>query len=208
MPQQIVIFDMDGTLFSADSTKTWLTQQLKSNPIRFIFALVILPIAMLLMQIKRFKGFGASLFVWIATFGLSEHQLKTNFSNFAHHLKGLHWFADALTMLNEPLAQNRRVIVVTAAPEWLAQALISSLHLNIEVLGTPLKPVFSGWVGGQHCRHKQKITRLKEIGITAPWFATYSDDIADDDPILSHCENAYLINSNAQHSKFKHLTWH
>ncbi|WP_269913868.1 haloacid dehalogenase-like hydrolase [Acinetobacter sp. HY1485] len=208
MPQQIVIFDMDGTLLSADSTKIWLTQQLKSNPIRFIFALVILPIAMLLMQIKRFKGFGASLFVWVATFGLSEHQLKTNFSNFAHHLKGLHWFADALTTLNEHLAQNRRVIVVTAAPEWLAQALISSLHLNIEVLGTPLKPVFSGWVGGQHCSHEQKVTRLKEIGITAPWFATYSDHIKDDYPILSHCENSYLINSNAQHSKFKHLTWH
>ena len=208
MPQQIVIFDMDGTLLSADSTKIWLTQQLKSNPIRFIFALVVLPIAMLLMQIKRFKGFGASLFVWVATFGLSEHQLKTNFSKFAHALKGLNWFEDALATLNEHLAQNKRVIVVTAAPEWLAQALISSLHLNIEVLGTPLKPVLGGWVGGLHCRHEQKITRLKEIGITAPWFATYSDDIEDDYPILSHCENAYLINSNAQHSKFKHLTWH
>lgn len=76
MSKKIVIFDMDGTLFATDSTKLWLTQQLKQHLLRFMLGISIFPIAILLMQIKRFKGLGASLFVWVATVGLTEHQLK------------------------------------------------------------------------------------------------------------------------------------
>ena len=204
MSKKIVIFDMDGTLFAADSTKLWLTQQLKQHFLRFMLGISIFPIAILLMQIKLFKGLGASLFVWVATVGLTEHQLKQNFSTFVHQLK---WFKDALITINEHLAQNRRVIVVTAAPEWLAQAIISSVGLPIEVLGTPLKPILGGWVGGKHCRHQEKIVRLNQIGVTAPWFITYSDHAKDDFPILINSQYAYLINASTQHPQFKHLTW-
>ena len=99
MLQEVVVFDLYGTLLSADSTKTWLTQQLKSNIFRFCIALCILPIAMFLMQIKRFKGIGASLFLWVATLGKNEQQLKAQFLYFAHHLKDIHWFEDGLTTL-------------------------------------------------------------------------------------------------------------
>ncbi|QUV71461.1 hypothetical protein AbD4_03865 [Acinetobacter baumannii] len=34
--KEIVVFDLDGTLLSGDSTKAWLTDKLKSNLLRFI----------------------------------------------------------------------------------------------------------------------------------------------------------------------------
>lgn len=207
MSQEVVVFDLDGTLLSADSTKTWLTQQLKSNRFRFCIALCVLPIAISLMQIKRFKGMGASLFLWVATLGLSEQQLKAQFSYFAHHLKNIHWFKDGLTTLKQHLAKNRRVIVVTAAPEWLAQALIHSLGLDIEVLGTPLRHKFGGWIGGKHCRHQEKVNRLNIIGVTALWLSTYSDDLKDDYPILISSQNAYLINSLKKSEYCQNISW-
>lgn len=205
--QNTVIFDLDGTLLSADSTKTWLTQQLKSHIFRLIIAFFLFPIAMFLIKIKRFKGIGASLFLWVATFGLTKQQLQNKFNDFSLNLKNIEWFEDGLKKLKFHIAQQQRVVLVTAAPEWLAQSLITSIGLNIEVLGTPLKPKLGGWVGGTHCRHQQKVERLKTIAITAPWLATYSDDVVDDYPILSRAQTGYLINSKATSTQFKVLTW-
>lgn len=209
--QDVVIFDLDGTLLSADSTKIWLTTQLKSNPLRFIGALVIFPIAMLLMKIERYKAKGISLFFWLATYKLSKIQLIHSFENFAQEVKTHHskirWFKDGINELNKHLISNRHVIVVTASPEWLAQTFINSLNLPIEVLGTPLIQQYGGWIGGKHCRLEEKVNRLKARQIQIPWFATYSDDLKDDYPILSLGQSAYLINSKANTSEFKHLDW-
>ncbi|EOA5500231.1 haloacid dehalogenase-like hydrolase, partial [Acinetobacter baumannii] len=48
--KEIVVFDLDGTLLSGDSTRTWLTDKLKSNIFRFIAALIVTPIALPLMK--------------------------------------------------------------------------------------------------------------------------------------------------------------
>lgn len=51
--KEIVVFDLDGTLLSGDSTRTWLTDKLKSNIFRFIAALIVTPIALPLMKFKK-----------------------------------------------------------------------------------------------------------------------------------------------------------
>ncbi|AXX45327.1 hypothetical protein Aba10324_10370 [Acinetobacter baumannii] len=53
--KEIVVFDLDGTLLSGDSTRTWLTDKLKSNIFRFIGALIVTPIALPLMKFKKYK---------------------------------------------------------------------------------------------------------------------------------------------------------
>lgn len=70
---------MDGTLLSGDSTRTWLTDKLKSNIFRFIAALIVTPIALPLMKFKKYKSKGASLYLWIATYSLNEQELEYSF---------------------------------------------------------------------------------------------------------------------------------
>ena len=77
--KEIVVFDLDGTLLSGDSTRTWLTDKLKSNIFRFIAALIVTPIALPLMKFKKYKSKGASLYLWIATYSLNEQELEYSF---------------------------------------------------------------------------------------------------------------------------------
>ncbi|EHU1489528.1 Phosphoserine phosphatase [Acinetobacter baumannii] len=51
--KKIVVFDLDETLLSGESTRTWLTDKLKSNIFRFIAALIVTLIALSLMKFKK-----------------------------------------------------------------------------------------------------------------------------------------------------------
>lgn len=52
--KEIVVFDLDETLLSDDSTRIWLIDKLKSNIFRFIVALI----ALSLMKFKKYKSKG------------------------------------------------------------------------------------------------------------------------------------------------------
>lgn len=56
--KKIVVFDLDETLLSGESTRTWLTDKLKSNIFRFIAALIVTLIALSLMKFKKIKSKG------------------------------------------------------------------------------------------------------------------------------------------------------
>lgn len=208
--REVVVFDLDGTLLSGDSTKHWLSKQLKSNVLRFLSAIVVLPVAIPLMKFKQSKSFGASLLLWIATYGLSAIQLEENLNAFAVNVKKnlmpkLYWFEDGVSVLKNHLQEHRVIFIVTASPEPLANALLKSIGLDVKVVGTPLKRKMNGWIGGAHCRHHEKLRRLSLIGICPQWYATYSDDIDEDYPILQGANSAYLINANQKKKPMSEL---
>lgn len=187
--KEIVVFDLDGTLLSGDSTKAWLTDKLKSNIFRFIAALIVMPIALPIMKFKKYKSNGASLYLWIATYGLNEEKLEYSFKNFSKNIKNnsfnsLYWFEQGINEVKDHLANRRIVFIATAAPEKLANVLLDSINLDVRIIGTPLQNKLGGWISGIHCRSEEKVRRLNKLDIKQPWFATYSDDIEDDLPIL------------------------
>lgn len=206
--KEIVVFDLDGTLLSGDSTKAWLTDKLKSNLLRFIAALIITPIALPLMKFKKYKSRGASLYLWIATYGLNEEELEYSFKIFSNNIKdttsdSLYWFEQGITEVKDHLASGRIVFIATAAPEKLANVLLGSINLGLQIIGTPLQKKLGGWVSGIHCRSEEKVRRLNKLNVNQPWFATYSDDIEDDLPILIGAKLPYLINGN--NNKIKNI---
>lgn len=216
--KEIVVFDLDGTLLSGDSTRTWLTDKLKSNIFRFIGALIVTPIALPLMKFKKYKSKGASLYLWIATYSLNEQELEYSFKNFSKNINettfsSLYWFEQGIAEVKDHLANGRIVFIATAAPEKLAKVLLDSINLNVQIIGTPLQNKLGGWVSGIHCRAEEKVKRLNKLDIKQPWFATYSDDIEDDLPILIGAILPYLINGdnnkikNIKIKNLKMLNW-
>jgi len=216
--KEIVVFDLDGTLLSGDSTKAWLTDKLKSNLLRFIAAIIVSPIALPLMKFKKYKSKGTSLYFWIATYGVNEEELEYSFKNFSNNIKditsdSLYWFEQGITEVKDHLAHGRIVFIATAAPEKLANVLLESINLDVQIIGTPLQKKLGGWISGKHCRSEEKVRRLNKLDIKQPWLATYSDDIEDDLPILIGAKLPYLINGdnnkikNIKINNLKILNW-
>ncbi|MCG9510808.1 haloacid dehalogenase-like hydrolase [Acinetobacter pittii] len=216
--KEIVVFDLDGTLLSGDSTKAWLTNKLKSNLLRFITAIIITPIALPLMKFKKYKSKGASLYLWIATYGLNEEELKYSFKNFSKNINAttsgsLYWFEQGITEVKDHLAHRRIVFIAMSAPEKLANVLLESINLDVQIIGTPLQKKLGGWISGIHCRSEEKVRRLNKLDIKQPWLATYSDDIEDDLPIFISAKLPYLINGdnkkikNIKIKNLKILNW-
>ena len=209
MPE-IVVFDLDKTLLSNDATRIWIIRQLKSHPLRLLSAIAIMPLAIILMKFKKYKVLGVSIFLWIATYGLSRKQLEENFKIFAVEIKNnsipnLYWFKDGVSELNSHLIEGRHIVIATGSPELLAKELLTSIGLDVRCVGTPLKNKIGGWVGGTHCINEEKVNRLKLIGINHIWFATYTDDIKNDYPILINSKYPYLINGGKQKKLSKKL---
>ncbi|WP_254627316.1 haloacid dehalogenase-like hydrolase, partial [Acinetobacter lactucae] len=193
---------------SGDSTKAWLTNKLKSNLLRIIATIIITPIALPLMKFKKYKSKGASLYLWIATYGLNEEKLEYSFKNFSKNIKNnsfnsLYWFEQGINEVKDHLANRRIVFIATAAPVKLANVLLESINLDVRIIGTPLQNKLEGWISGIHFRTEEKVRRLNKLDIKQPWFATYSDDIEDDLPILISAKLPYLINGD--NNKIKNI---
>lgn len=160
------------------------------------------------MKFKKYKSKGASLYLWIATYDLNEEKLEYSFKNFSKNIKNnsfnsLYWFEQGINEVKDHLANRRIVFIATAAPEKLANVLLDSINLDVRIIGTPLQNKLGGWISGIHCRSEEKVRSLNKLHIKQPWFATYSDDIEDDLPILISAKLPYLINGD--NNKIKNI---
>ncbi|PIB92001.1 haloacid dehalogenase-like hydrolase [Caulobacter sp. FWC2] len=192
----LAVFDLDGTLLDGDSTGLWLWGRVKRSPLRALAVLAVAPFAAPLVMIPRTRRLGASILLWIATAGLSERALRESCARFGDTFRAgdsaLAWRAGGLAALEAHLKAGDRVVVVTAAPAILAQALIGPLGHPIEVLGTSLKHRGGGWVADVHCRNQRKCQALAEAGHGARWAYAYTDSL-DDLPLLRGAEKPVIV---------------
>ena len=192
----LAVFDLDGTLLDGDSTGLWLWERVRRSPLRVVLLLALAPIATPMVAIPRTRRVGASILLWIATVGLCEKRLRASLDQFGEAFRrgdgALAWRPRALATLEEHLAHGDRVVVVTAAPARLAQALIGPLGYPIEVLGTSLKRRGGGWVADIHCRNQRKCQALAQAGHGTRWTYAYTDSL-DDLPLLRGAEQPVIV---------------
>ncbi|RJN85014.1 hypothetical protein D3X63_13580, partial [Acinetobacter baumannii] len=60
------------------------------------------------------------------------------------------------------------MFIATAAPEKLANVLLESINLDVQIIGTPLQKKLGGWTSGIHCRSEEKVRRLNKLDIKQP----------------------------------------
>ncbi len=192
----LAVFDLDGTLLDGDSTALWLWDRVRRSPLRGLAVLVVAPVAFPMVALPCTRRAGASILLWIATVGLGEQGLRESCARFGEVFRAgrsaLAWRAGGLAVLNAHLNSGDRVVVVTAAPALLAQALIGPLGHPIEVLGTSLKRRGGGWVADVHCRNQRKCQALADAGHGARWAYAYTDSL-DDLPLLRGAETPVIV---------------
>jgi phosphatidylglycerophosphatase C len=173
---------------------------LRASPLKLIAALPLLPVALVMLHMPSARRLGASLLLWIATFGLDRVALERSIDAFAARfeqgMRSLRWFDDGMARLREHIARGDRVVVVTAAPRWLADRLLVSFASDLQIIGSELRRAGGGWIVQRHCRGGEKCRMLLEAGYGQAWQWAYSDS-EDDAPILARAKSAFLVNPSA-----------
>lgn len=192
----LAVFDLDGTLLDGDSTALWLWDRVRRSAPRLLVALLVVPVAVPMVILAPTRRAGASILLWIATAGLNERQLRASCADFATRFQAkalpLHWRGQGVETLDTHLADGDQVVIVTAAPTVLAQALVTPLGRPIVVLGTSLKQLAGGWVADVHCRNQRKCQALAEAGHGARWAYAYTDSL-DDLPLLRGADAPMIV---------------
>ena len=194
---QIAVFDLDGTLLAGDSTAAWLRTLLLSSGLRSLAAAITLPACLLLIYFPSFRRIGASILLWIATFGYDKEALADSIESFGRSFEAgrtsLRWRKDGLHEMQQHVAAGDRVVVVTAAPVMLAERLFAPWS-GIAVLGSTLGRWQRGWVAARHCFGREKCRALEEGGYGTVWKYAYTDS-HDDAPLLAGAEHAFIVNA-------------
>jgi phosphatidylglycerophosphatase C len=192
----LAVFDLDGTLLDGDSTALWLWRRVRRSPLRWLATMLVAPIAIPMVIAPRTRRAGASILLWIATAGLSERELRESCADFAAQFQAdalpLRWREPGVETLDTHLAGGDEVVIVTAAPTVLAEALVTPLGRPIIVLGTSLKRRAGGWVADVHCRNQRKCQALAEAGHGARWAYAYTDSL-DDLPLLRGADAPAIV---------------
>jgi phosphatidylglycerophosphatase C len=192
----LAVFDLDGTLLDGDSTALWLWRRVRRSPLRWLATMLVAPVAIPMVIAPRTRRAGASILLWIATAGLSERELRESCADFAARFRAgtlpLRWREPGVETLDTHLAGGDEVVIVTAAPTVLAEALVTPLGRPIIVLGTSLKRRAGGWVADVHCRNQRKCQALAEAGHGARWAYAYTDSL-DDLPLLRGADAPAIV---------------
>jgi phosphatidylglycerophosphatase C len=195
---QMAVFDLDGTLLAGDSTVAWLRMLLLSSWVRCIAAAITVPVSVPLLWFPASRRIGASILIWIATLGFDKNALAHSIEAFAKRFESgecaLRWRNDGLAAMDSHLAAGDRVIVVTAAPVWLAQRLLA-FRKDIPVLGSTLARRWGGWIVEHHCHGQRKCRVLEQSGYGSAWDYAYTDSY-DDAPLLAAARRgAFIVNA-------------
>ena len=173
------LFDFDDTLIHGDSTGRWIRAQLSKSWWRRALVVLLLPAWALLMRIPSSRKRGVSLLLWATTLGYSAGRLQRSFEQFALDFQRgetvLRWNEGVCAELDGTLRRGSRAVVVTAAPQALAVAMLHTRWPRLAVLGSSLRLHRKGWVGDVYCRGATKLDVLARKGYLPPFAAVYSD---------------------------------
>ena len=192
------VFDLDGTLLAGDSTAAWLRMLLLSSWLRCTAAAITLPACLFLIWFPGSRRIGASVLLWIATLGYDQNAIAKSIEAFVKRFeqgeRSLRWHEDGLKAMNRHIAAGDRVLVVTAAPVWLAERLLAS-RTDVTVLGSTLARCWGGWVIEHHCHGKEKCRTLEQSGYGTAWDYAYTDSY-DDAPLLAAAgKRGFIVNA-------------
>ncbi|NNM28876.1 MAG: HAD-IB family phosphatase [Akkermansiaceae bacterium] len=192
----VALFDLDQTLHPWDTQLLFCNWILRAEPLRRLYLLLFLP-ALPLAKVLGSEGMKRIFlsFLW----GMRRERLEELVREFVGHIIPAICYDDLLEELVKENMKGRRVILVSASPEFYVKPIGDALGVDAS-FGTRVEfgtsvPLFPDFTGGNN-KGAVKVARLKEeLGIAGPQpdSAGYSDSKADL-PMLELCEEITAVN--------------
>lgn len=198
----IVVYDMDGTLFRGDCGGAFITQQIKGNFLRLLLAIVIAPIAFPMLHIPSLRKIGVSAFLWIASVGIDEAAYSEILGQFINKYR-IKPIDAVLSECRKDIAEGRKVVIATGAGREMTKAFMQRLDLleHVHLVTSQSKRFFGGMISAVQCNGETKLEELIKHGHPPPYLRVYSDS-AMDLPILRSTNKAYLVNYREKDRQF------
>lgn len=190
----IVVYDMDGTLFRGDCGGAFIKQRIKANLWRMLLSVVIAPIAFPMLYIPSIRRFGVSAYLWIASVGIGEAAYKKILDVFIAQYR-IRPIEPVLAECRKDIAEGRKVVIATGAGYEMASAFIRHLGMEnqVSLIASRSKRAFGGMISAVQCNGEIKLQQLIKNGYHPPYLRVYSDT-ASDLPILQSGTTAFLVN--------------
>lgn len=198
----IVVYDMDGTLFRGDCGGAFIKQQIKGNFLRLLLSIVIAPVAFPMLHIASLRRLGVSAYLWIASIGLSETKYKSVLNSFITQYR-IRPIESVLAECHKDIADGRRVVIATGAGYEMASAFIKHLGMENQVglVTSKSRRFFGGMISSVQSNGEVKLQELIKHGYPPPYLRAYSDT-ASDLPILQAAAKAFLVNYREKDRKY------
>ncbi|MDH2568022.1 hypothetical protein QDT73_11715 [Acinetobacter baumannii] len=79
------------------------------------------------------------MYLWIAMYSLNEQELEYSFKNFSKNIiettsSSLYWFEQGIAEVKGHLANGRIVFIAIATAEKLANVLLESINLDVQII--------------------------------------------------------------------------
>ncbi len=201
-------FDFDMTIVSRDSGYEFIKHRLNSSVARKFAAYFLSPFAMLFYLSLRLRFISHSIFMWIATAGLTKKELKEarkTFIRFYCSLPEALVYQDALKKMAFHINAGHNVYIVSGAPTWAIKKISKKLGIQkCKIIGSVEKSVMGGLIYEQHCYGNKKVDLVSDVILQNPHKIYGYSDSAADIPLLSICTHKHVINPTKNHlKKFK-----
>ena len=192
------LFDMDGTLFAGDSQLRFARWILKRHGWRRLYLLWLLPMGVLrglhIINTERMKR-AFLAYAW----GMKRESLEQECQAFVQQEILQILYPPVLERLRAHQAAGDTTVLCSASPDWWTQLVGRALGFT-HTIGTPaalhervkLMPAIPA--PGNN-KGANKLVRLAALGITHAHIG-YTDSAADE-PMLSICDKAVLVNPKA-----------
>jgi HAD superfamily hydrolase (TIGR01490 family) len=192
----LAIFDLDGTLTTQDTFVAYLVSFGRRH--RKIGALVAMPFRVSGYLLKLLRDHQLKQQLLRSFFGgAGRAQIEEHTDWFCRNWLPRHLHSVGNRFLKEHLAQNHRVILLSASPDLYVPAVGRALGIA-ETLCTQVAfegDLCAGRLVGSNCKGDEKIARVREyLGVSAapPNTSAYGDS-RHDLPLLNWVENGVLV---------------
>ena len=194
----LALFDLDQTLIAWDTQLLFCNWVLRKEPLRRLYLVVFVPF-LVLSKVLGSEGMKRIFlsFLW----RMPRQQLEGLVEEFVAYHVPRSFYPSMLEVLAEEHAKGRRLVLVSASPEFYARPLGEALGFDASY-GTRVEfegfmPLFPDFTGGNN-KQKVKVSRLLEEGeIVENEVQKNSSGFSDsmvDLPMLELCEEVTVVN--------------
>tara|TARA_B100001109_G_scaffold253042_1_gene250092 strand:- start:1389 stop:2138 length:750 start_codon:yes stop_codon:yes gene_type:complete len=194
----LALFDLDQTLIAWDTQLLFCNWVLRKEPLRRLYLVVFVPF-LVLSKVLGSEGMKRIFlsFLW----RMPRQQLEDLVEEFVAYHVPRSFYPSMLEVLAEERAKGRRLVLVSASPEFYARPLGEALGFDASY-GTRVEfegfmPLFPDFTGGNN-KKEVKVSRLLEEGeIVENEVQKNSSGFSDstvDLPMLELCEEVTVVN--------------